>query len=58
MNKFEASSSDLTKNQNLVMGALSHANGPLSAYTILDELRAEIPKLTPGEIDEQTSGSQ
>ncbi|NIQ14951.1 MAG: protein phosphatase, partial [Candidatus Dadabacteria bacterium] len=22
--------------------------------TILDELRAEIPKLTPGEIDEQT----
>lgn len=39
MNKFEASSSDLTKNQNLVMGALSQANGPLSAYTILDELR-------------------
>ncbi|MEM8650735.1 MAG: Fur family transcriptional regulator [Pseudomonadota bacterium] len=30
---------DLTKNQTLVMTALSNANGPLSAYTILDELR-------------------
>ena len=30
---------DLTKNQTLVMTALSKANGPLSAYTILDELR-------------------
>lgn len=39
MSKYEASKSDLTKNQTLVMGALSHANGPLSAYTILDELR-------------------
>lgn len=31
----------LTKNQSLVMGALEKASGPLSAYTILDELRAE-----------------
>lgn len=30
---------DLTKNQTLVMGALSNADGPLSAYTILDKLR-------------------
>ena len=30
---------DLTKNQSLVMGALAKASGPLSAYTILDELR-------------------
>lgn len=30
---------DLTKNQSLVMGALSNADGPLSAYTILDQLR-------------------
>jgi Fur family zinc uptake transcriptional regulator len=29
----------LTKNQNLVFGALSHAEGPLSAYAILDQLR-------------------
>ena len=29
----------LTKNQTLVMGALSEAAGPLSAYTILDQLR-------------------
>lgn len=39
MSKYEASKSDLTKNQTLVMGTLSQANGPLSAYTILDELR-------------------
>lgn len=32
---------DLTKNQNLVMRALSSADGPLSAYSILDELRDE-----------------
>ncbi|MEP0942930.1 MAG: Fur family transcriptional regulator [Rhizobiaceae bacterium] len=32
---------DLTKNQSLVLSALSNANGPLSAYTILDELRVE-----------------
>jgi Fur family zinc uptake transcriptional regulator len=30
---------DLTKNQSLVFGALSRAEAPLSAYTILDELR-------------------
>lgn len=29
----------LTKNQTLVMGALAEAEGPLSAYTILDQLR-------------------
>ncbi|AFL52727.1 Fur family zinc uptake transcriptional regulator [Sinorhizobium fredii] len=29
----------LTKNQSLVMGALAHSDGPLSAYTILDKLR-------------------
>ena len=29
----------LTKNQNLVLGALEKAEGPLSAYTILDALR-------------------
>lgn len=32
-------SADLTKNQSLVMGALTKSNGPLSAYTILDQLR-------------------
>ena len=31
----------LTKNQSLVFGAISHANVPLSAYTILDSLRGE-----------------
>jgi len=31
--------SSLTKNQTLVMGALADATGPLSAYTILDQLR-------------------
>jgi len=30
---------DLTKNQALVMGALARSDGPLSAYTILDQLR-------------------
>lgn len=30
---------DLTKNQSLVMGELSKADGPLSAYAILDQLR-------------------
>ncbi|TWG91350.1 Fur family zinc uptake transcriptional regulator [Mesorhizobium sp. J18] len=30
---------ELTKNQALVLDALSHAEGPLSAYTILDRLR-------------------
>lgn len=33
--------SDLTKNQKLVFDALSSAEGPLSAYTILDQLRDE-----------------
>lgn len=31
--------SELTKNQALVMGALSQSDSPLSAYTILDQLR-------------------
>lgn len=30
---------DLTKNQLLVMGALTKSDGPLSAYAILDQLR-------------------
>jgi len=30
---------ELTKNQTLVFGALSEADGPLSAYSILDQLR-------------------
>lgn len=29
----------LTRNQSLVLGQLSRADGPLSAYTILDQLR-------------------
>jgi Fur family transcriptional regulator, zinc uptake regulator len=32
---------DLTRNQELVLGALAHAEGPLSAYDILDRLREE-----------------
>lgn len=32
---------DLTRNQSLVLGALEKAEGPLSAYAILDELRGE-----------------
>jgi Fur family zinc uptake transcriptional regulator len=32
---------DLTRNQSLVLETLSHADGPLSAYTILDRLRDE-----------------
>ena len=32
---------DLTRNQSLVMGTLASSNGPMSAYTILDELRGE-----------------
>jgi Fur family zinc uptake transcriptional regulator len=32
---------DLTKNQTLVLGALTQADGPLSAYTILDRLRGD-----------------
>ncbi|MBE7184124.1 MAG: transcriptional repressor [Methylobacterium mesophilicum] len=34
-----AESEALTKNQSLVLGALSGASGPLSAYDILDRLR-------------------
>ena len=30
---------DLTRNQSLVMGALSQADAPLTAYSILDQLR-------------------
>ena len=32
---------DLTRNQALVLGALEDADGPLSAYTILDRLRGD-----------------
>jgi Fur family zinc uptake transcriptional regulator len=32
---------DLTRNQELVLGALNHAPAPLSAYDILDKLRGE-----------------
>lgn len=39
MNKHVHPDYDLTKNQALVMNALSDAKAPLSAYTILDELR-------------------
>lgn len=39
MNAHGHSTQDLTKNQSLVMGALSQSEGPLSAYTILDQLR-------------------
>ncbi len=33
--------SDLTRNQSLVFNALDGASGPLSAYDILDKLRAD-----------------
>ena len=36
-----AVSRDLTRNQSLVLGTLTQAEGPLSAYTILDRLRDE-----------------
>lgn len=39
MNEHVHLSADLTKNQALVMGALKRADAPLSAYTILDQLR-------------------
>jgi len=39
MIKHASQGADLTKNQSLVMNALSDAKGPLSAYTILEELR-------------------
>src|SRR5690606_24509193 len=32
---------DLTRNQELVLGTLAHAEAPLSAYDILDRLRSE-----------------
>lgn len=32
---------DLTRNQELVLGTLAHAGGPLSAYDILDKLRGD-----------------
>ena len=32
---------DLTRNQELVLGALAHSDAPLSAYDILDLLRGE-----------------
>ncbi|HEX4297402.1 MAG TPA: Fur family transcriptional regulator [Devosia sp.] len=32
---------DLTRNQELVLGALAHAQAPLSAYDILDRLRGD-----------------
>ncbi|MCS6758506.1 MAG: transcriptional repressor, partial [Candidatus Devosia euplotis] len=32
---------DLTRNQGLVLGALAHADTPLSAYQLLDALRAD-----------------
>lgn len=41
MNKHVHSVDGLTKNQTLVMDALSRAKGAMSAYTILDELRDE-----------------
>ena len=36
-----AAAQELTRNQTLVLNALSRAGGPLSAYTILDQLRGE-----------------
>ncbi|MEL6818305.1 MAG: Fur family transcriptional regulator [Pseudomonadota bacterium] len=41
MNEHVHTHEKLTKNQSLVMGTLEKAGGPLSAYTILDELRTE-----------------
>ena len=39
MNEHVHSATDLTKNESLVMGELSKADGPLGAYEILDQLR-------------------
>ncbi|HSO47903.1 MAG TPA: transcriptional repressor, partial [Rhizobiaceae bacterium] len=39
MNGHDHATAELTKNQSLVMGALARSDGPLSAYTILDQLR-------------------
>jgi Fur family transcriptional regulator, zinc uptake regulator len=41
MNEHTHRAADLTKNQTLVMGTLAASSGPMSAYTILDELRGE-----------------
>ena len=43
MNDHAHPPSELTKNQSLVMGALTESDGPLSAYTILDRLRGKAP---------------
>jgi Fur family transcriptional regulator, zinc uptake regulator len=32
---------DLTRNQGLVLGTLTHSDGPMSAYDILDRLRGD-----------------
>ncbi len=39
MSRHAHPTSGLTKNQSLVLDALANAGGPLSAYTILDQLR-------------------
>lgn len=39
MNNHSHATPDLTRNQSLVFQALEKATGPLSAYTILDQLR-------------------
>lgn len=39
MNDHHHDATNLTRNQSLVMGALETADGPLSAYSILDRLR-------------------
>ncbi|MFN0264199.1 Fur family transcriptional regulator [Tepidamorphus sp. 3E244] len=41
MGKHTHDTTDLTRNQSLVYGALEGSDGPLSAYAILDELREE-----------------
>ena len=41
MEHFPEMPPNLTKNQALVMATLTTADGPLSAYTILDQLRAQ-----------------
>ena len=41
MTEHDHAPQDLTRNQALVLGALSQSDGPLSAYTILDQLRED-----------------
>ena len=41
MDHFPRTPPNLTKNQSMVMKVLSKASGPLSAYTILDQLRSK-----------------